>query len=447
MTEITSRPSTGRRLSQGIRLLPQLLLAILLAALPATSAALPVPVANVWHLTGYEFEVKSGPPSSDAQAVSGTATLTAKVPGSTYTLTFDLFGEEESFDLTLTGDQLVGSTTVNIGGGVTQFWKMTLKIVDQNTILLSDVFTTVGSGGPYPAEPLSFDAVGGVLTRAPLPAVNHSAWAGTYPTRSALNFGTDSGTPGIEEETGDEIEAFTLVAAGGGTYQVFIDGEEDLELSTSGSILSFEEADTDDYVMLDNATWRVQATAYSDRVNVLQLGGGRILVIGSGAETARSIFKATSTQRNFLDWADLYLEIAGGPAPVTYSAWASSLGLTGGNADANAKPSPDGLPNLVRYAMKLGNAPTAGQLPASGVTRISGVDHLTMEFNVRNLLPGVRLEVQQSPDLGVNGWSLVPEANITPVAGTDPETTRYRVALPLTGQQRRFLRLKATETP
>jgi hypothetical protein len=75
------------------------------------------------------------------------------------------------------------------------------------------------------------------------------------------------------------------------------------------------------------------------------------------------------------------------------------------------------------------------------------VDHLTMEFNVRNLLPGARLEVQQSPDLGINSWSLVPEANITPVAGTDPETTRYRVALPLTGQQRRFLRLKATEVP
>jgi hypothetical protein len=428
-------------------LLPQLLLAILLAALPAISSALPVPVADVWHLTGYEFEAKSSPPSSDAQAVSGTATLTAKVPGSTYTLTFDLFGEEESFDLTLSGDRLVGSSTVNLGGGVTEFWQMTLKIVDQNTILLSDIFTTVGSGGPYPAEPLSFDAVGGVLTRAPLPAANHAAWAGNHPLRDFLSIGTDAGSRGIEEESDDEYETFTLVAAGGGAFQLLIDGEEELELNISGNTLSFEESDSDTNVLFENASWRVQATGYSDRVYALQLGGGRILAIGSGAQAARSIFKATSVQRNFLDWADLYLEIAGGPAPVAYSTWASSLGLSGGNADVNAKPSADGLPNLVRYAMKLGNAATAGQLPASGVTRISGVDHLTMEFNVRNLLPGARLEVQQSPDLGINSWSLVPEANITPVAGTDPETTRYRVALPLTGQQRRFLRLKATEVP
>ena len=431
----------------GMCLLPKVILSFILAMLPVVSSATVVPVADVWYLTGYEFEATGGPPSSGAQSVATTATLTAKVPGTTYTLTFDVDGEEESFDLTLAGDRLVGSSVVNPGGGVTEYWRMTLRIVDQNTILLSDIFTAVGGGGPFPAEPLSFDAVGGVLTRAPLPAVNSSAWAGTYPVRSSLNFGTDAGSRGIQEETDDEIEAFTLVAAGGGTYQVFIDGEEELELDVSGSVLSFEESDTDDYVMYEDSNWRVEATGFSDRVYVLQLGGGRILIIGSGAEAAKSIWKATSAQRNFLDWADLYLEIAGGPAPVTYSDWASSLGLTGSNAEETAKPAPDGLPNLVRYAMNLDNSPAPGELPVAGITRISGVDHHTLEFCVRNLMPGVRLEVQQSADLRVDGWSPVPEANIVPVPDSDDQTTRYRVALPMSGDQRRFVRLKATEVP
>ncbi|WAC20922.1 hypothetical protein OVA24_05950 [Luteolibacter sp. SL250] len=447
MNCIPSRPSSGHTLFHRMRHLPQVIASAILTMLPAVAPAVVVPVADVWHLTGYEFEATSSPASADAEPVSGTATLTEKVAGTTYTLTFDLFGEEESFDLTLTGDRLVGSSTVNVGGGVTEFWKMTLKIVDQNTILLSDIFTTVASGGPYPAEPLSFDAVGGVLTRAPLPTANPTAWAGTFPTRSALNFGTDAGSRGIEEETGDEIEAFTLVAAGGGTYQVFIDGEEDLELDVSGNILTFEESDEDDYVMFEDANWRVEATMFSDRVYVHQLGGGRILVIGNGMEAAKSIFKATSAQRNFLDWADLYLEIAGGPAPVTYSTWASSLGLTGGNADANAKPSADGLPNLVRYAMNLDNSSAPGELPASGIAKVGGVDHITLAFSLRDLMPGVKLEVQQSTDLAANGWSPVPQANVAPIADSDPATTRYRVAVPLAGEPRRFLRLKATETP
>lgn len=448
MTRTYSLPaivSSGKRLLKAMLLLPRLILAVAFAALPATSSALTVPVADVWHVTGYEFEASSSPGSSDSQAVSGTATLTEKVPGTTYTLTFDLFGEEESFDLTLTGDQLVGSSSTSLGGGVTEYWRMSLKIVDQNTILLNDFYARVGSGGPWPAEPLSFDAVGGVLTRAPLPASNPAAWAGDYPPLATLNFGTDASSPGISEEDEEEIEAFSLVPVPGGGFQLHIDGEEEFELEVSGDVLSFEEQDTDDYVMYENTNWRVVSLGFSDYVHVLQLGGGRILIIGSGSEAARSIWKPTSAQRNFLDWADLYVEIAGGSAPVTYSAWASSVGLTGESADANAKPSADGLANLVRYAMNLDNSPSAGELPASGITKVGGVDHLTLEFNVRNLMQGVRLEVQQSPDLGVNGWSAVPQANIQPVPATDPETTRYRVAVPLTGEQRRFLRLKATK--
>ncbi|MBC8011196.1 MAG: hypothetical protein H7067_14005, partial [Burkholderiales bacterium] len=110
-------------------------------------------------------------------------------------------------------------------------------------------------------------------------------------------------------------------------------------------------------------------------------------------------------------------------------------------AAPDARPFADGLPNLVRYALNLGPAPSASQLPAARHEN-GGNSELVMEFRIRKQLAGVALVPEYSADLAL--WLPVPEEQITRLADDDADTARHAARMPLTGG-RVFLRLRATQ--
>ena len=128
-----------------------------------------------------------------------------------------------------------------------------------------------------------------------------------------------------------------------------------------------------------------------------------------------------------------------------FPTWAGALGLTGPNAALIASPFPDGVPNLARYAMNLGANPAAGQLPALSHVTLSGVPYVTLQFRERKGLTAVQLGAEFSPDLQT--WTPVPPENVSPLADDDANTARYEARLPLPGNGRVFLRLRATQSP
>jgi beta-galactosidase len=128
------------------------------------------------------------------------------------------------------------------------------------------------------------------------------------------------------------------------------------------------------------------------------------------------------------------------PVP-TFSEYVSALGLTGNKALPEARPFADGLPNLARYAMNLGPAPTPDQLP---VLARMGDDYIALQFRRRKGMVGVEIHPQTSTDLA--NWCDLPAGQIIQLADDDSETERYEARMPLAGTEG-FLRLLVSQTP
>ena len=399
-----------------------------------------VPEADSWHVTAYVFEADADPAGFYDEPITGTATLTAKTPGSVYTLTFDVGDESDSFDLTLQDGLLVGQENEYVGAGFYDRWRFVLRVVDENTIVFSDFWATHYNDD----ELVYFDCAGGVLTREPLPA-SSSEWTGSYQEVASVGGGAETGTPGIASGAEDEVGQVSIVTEGGGSFRAVFGEDDEMPLSLSAGKLVFSEVDTDPYVLYEDSAWRFQNVLAADKAFILQLGDGRLLAINGGAEITRAIAIGGDLDWNYLNWADLYVGVweKEPELPAGYASWAASLGLEGSQALPDARPFPDGLPNLVRFAMNLGAAPAPEDIPKPAISLVDGEPHLVMDFRVRKGMADLTLGVETSLTLGAENWGNVPASNITRLPDPDAETERHRVALPVSGTKARFLRFKA----
>ena len=124
-------------------------------------------------------------------------------------------------------------------------------------------------------------------------------------------------------------------------------------------------------------------------------------------------------------------------ATPTYAEWAAGLGMS--TTAKTADDDGDGYSNLLEYA--LGMSPTTGGDVnlASGVTDVSGQKYLQLSVNRTLVRPGITWSLERSADM-VN-WSSATSAVITDTASQ----LVLRDTLPLTGAEKRFIRLRATE--
>lgn len=432
------------RFLPGLRNLPSSLkrLGILSAFTLSTSPAAEVPHADIWHLTARVFIAQAIPPSFEEELITGTATLLPKAGSETlYTLTFDIEDEIDTIELALEGDRLVGESVEDLGDGHSEHWKMVIRIVDNDTLMMSDFYTVTTTDD---FRPSSYDSAGGVLTRNPIPEPQPAAWEGIYTRRAVQDYGVNDGLEGIETEEEDfgEISLELLEA---GTYQLLGADGEDIIFNESDGVLLFTESDTFPDLIWEDENWRMNRVLFEDRAYLFQIGGGRIFLLGSGAEIVKLQSQTTDEEEVYMDWADMFMGLFG-PAIATpeedFSTWAARLGLEGEAAQPTARPYPDGLPNLVRYAMNLGASPAAGDLPVSGMRVIEGKLCLTLEFRMRKEMAGVSLVAQQSATLN-GGWADLAEGSIQQLPDADPATLRCRATLPFTPGGARFLRLHA----
>ncbi|TVP78658.1 MAG: hypothetical protein EA353_07865 [Puniceicoccaceae bacterium] len=123
------------------------------------------------------------------------------------------------------------------------------------------------------------------------------------------------------------------------------------------------------------------------------------------------------------------------------STWSDELGLSGSDAEPEARPFSDGLPNLVRYALGLSASPAPEEYPSFGQNTQSSSDSFFFEYSQRKTLVGVELVVQSSVDLII--WEDVPGAMVNPVPGDDPFIQRYSVEIPTDINDSAYLRLEA----
>lgn len=127
--------------------------------------------------------------------------------------------------------------------------------------------------------------------------------------------------------------------------------------------------------------------------------------------------------------------------PPSFGSWVASLGLTGRDALPNATPFPDGIPNLVRYAMNLRDHPGTSELPHTRIEKINGVSHLVLEYRFSKNAGDVQLTPEYSSS-GLSGWTAA-EGYKTQMSDDDADTARYRVAVPVSNPET-FIRLKTT---
>ena len=124
-------------------------------------------------------------------------------------------------------------------------------------------------------------------------------------------------------------------------------------------------------------------------------------------------------------------------ATPTYAEWAAGLGMS--TTAKTADDDGDGYSNLLEYA--LGMSPTSGGdvKLSSGVADVAGQKFLQLSVNRTLVRPGIIWSLERSADM-VN-WSSATSAVITDTASQ----LVLRDTLPLTGAEKRFIRLRATE--
>jgi hypothetical protein len=128
----------------------------------------------------------------------------------------------------------------------------------------------------------------------------------------------------------------------------------------------------------------------------------------------------------------------------TYTFWATSQeGLTGNQALQTAVVSPDGITNLMKYALGLNPFVTYNpgnpNLPVVRVQDFSGTKYLTLTFT--GVATDVTYTVQASSDL-TGAWSNVYTYNGVPAPGT--VVVQDTQPIPTTNPTKRFMRLQVS---
>ena len=126
----------------------------------------------------------------------------------------------------------------------------------------------------------------------------------------------------------------------------------------------------------------------------------------------------------------------------SFEGWNAAQALFGQAAETDATPFPDGLPNLLRYALNLDKPITLpANLPSGRLVEISGNRHLEMEFRVSKKMQNTLLAPEYSTTLGT--WLPVPAEYIHRLSDDDVSTERYSVRMPFLDSAG-FLRLSAS---
>jgi hypothetical protein len=128
-----------------------------------------------------------------------------------------------------------------------------------------------------------------------------------------------------------------------------------------------------------------------------------------------------------------------GQIPGTLAAWRSAYG---NDADVNT---PDRLPNLVKYALGLNSSipAAAAETPAAGTHQESSQRYLSLTVPRRMRRSDVTYTVEVSGNLGL--WSSGTGHTVT--LQDDETQLVVRDALPITGDQQRFIRLAVQPLP
>lgn len=193
-------------------------------------------------------------------------------------------------------------------------------------------------------------------------------------------------------------------------------------------------------------------------------GGGKS---GPFSDTGRFVFKVRY-QSDASPVADgdyaLYSVDLRTPVPSRLETWRlENFGTTTntGNAANTFVPGPDGLPNLIRYALGLAsgqNGMTNGTAPTVGIRRVGGVSYPTLTFIYDPAADDVRLSVAISEtvvswvDGNVYSGSQAspPNASTTEISRTPLPDGRERISVrgnkSIISTPRQFLRLEA-ESP
>jgi hypothetical protein len=124
-------------------------------------------------------------------------------------------------------------------------------------------------------------------------------------------------------------------------------------------------------------------------------------------------------------------------ATPTYAEWAAGLGMS--TTAKTADDDGDGYSNLLEYALGLSPTTSGDVNLASSVMDVSGQKYLQLSVNRTLVRPGITWSLERSADM-VN-WSSATSAVITDTASQ----LVLRDTLPLTGSEKRFIRLRATE--
>ncbi len=129
------------------------------------------------------------------------------------------------------------------------------------------------------------------------------------------------------------------------------------------------------------------------------------------------------------------------PAQTPLQTWAANHGLTGPDAEANATPHGDGVPNLVKFALGLpGNSPAApSALPTAALVPVTA----ELEFQFHRATDDVRYVVESSTTLAPDSWT----EEYTIEKNTDPGSVgeNILVDIPMGTDTRKFLRLRVQE--
>ncbi len=160
-----------------------------------------------------------------------------------------------------------------------------------------------------------------------------------------------------------------------------------------------------------------------------------------GTPTQTGLFTGTVTASNGVSpvaTQNFSITIASG-----YSGWVSQEGLSGNKALQTAINAPDGLTNLLKYALGLHAftiySPGSPSLPNVFVKNDQGVNYLALTFN--GVATDVTYTVQGSSDLS-GSWSNIYTYKGAPAPGTI--TVEDSQSIPTTNSTMRFMRLQVS---
>ncbi len=132
--------------------------------------------------------------------------------------------------------------------------------------------------------------------------------------------------------------------------------------------------------------------------------------------------------------------------PPGYLTWAAGLNLSGASLQPSALAFGDPIPNLARFAMNLGAAPTPDQLPNVGTQMVNNSPYLVLQYNQLKALAGVSLIAQYSYDLVT--WQTVTTGGIVvQLADPNAQTSQFQASVAIPANGTVFLRLVVQPAP